>query len=152
MANRMTQIIIIAGLEIAQCGDCLRYKPREYFTKKTRSRSGLEVMCKKCRRKAAREYSRINRSAMRANSKKWRGSSAGKKSIAKANQKYKKANKRKSKIHNDVSRAIKQGKLERGVCEVCGNRKTHGHHDDYSKPLEVRWLCNLHHVHDHKNI
>lgn len=30
-------------------------------------------------------------------------------------------------------------------CEVCGARNTHRHHDDISRPLEVRFLCPLHH-------
>ncbi len=30
-------------------------------------------------------------------------------------------------------------------CEVCGNPDSKRHHPDYSKPLEVVFLCNLHH-------
>ena len=30
-------------------------------------------------------------------------------------------------------------------CEICGKEKTHAHHDDYDKPLNVRWLCAEHH-------
>lgn len=41
--------------------------------------------------------------------------------------------------------AIKRGKLVRRPCEECGNPKSHGHHEDYSKPFEVRWLCARHH-------
>ncbi|UOF80573.1 putative hnhc nuclease [Caudoviricetes sp.] len=36
-------------------------------------------------------------------------------------------------------------------CEVCGtDNKVHRHHDDYSKPLQVRFLCPKHHkaIHD----
>ncbi len=40
-----------------------------------------------------------------------------------------------------VSRAVKDGRLLRGNCEECGSGKTEAHHDDYSKPLDVRWLC-----------
>jgi hypothetical protein len=37
--------------------------------------------------------------------------------------------------------AIKTGKLIRQPCEQCGKPKSEAHHDDYSKPLDVRWLC-----------
>jgi hypothetical protein len=40
-----------------------------------------------------------------------------------------------------VNNAIRAGKLVREACENCGDYPTHGHHDDYSRPLDVRWLC-----------
>lgn len=49
------------------------------------------------------------------------------------------------------SRAARNGRLTRQPCEVCAKTghvqsgKSHGHHEDYSKPLEVIWLCPLHH-------
>lgn len=45
-----------------------------------------------------------------------------------------------------VNRAIMAGILNRQVCEICGVAKTQAHHDDYSKPLKVRWLCITHHA------
>ena len=54
------------------------------------------------------------------------------------------------KAHNLVKRAIMSGKLKRMPCEVCGDVKGDAHHDDYTKPLEVRWLCRLHHAEVHK--
>lgn len=39
---------------------------------------------------------------------------------------------------------IRRGKIERKPCEVCGGI-AQMHHDDYSKPLAVRWLCKKHH-------
>jgi len=47
--------------------------------------------------------------------------------------------------HLAVAQARKRGELQRGTCEVCGAEKTDAHHDDYDKPLDVRWLCRLHH-------
>ena len=44
-----------------------------------------------------------------------------------------------------VSNAIRDGRLKRMPCEVCGNPKSQGHHDDYRKKLSVRWLCFKHH-------
>lgn len=46
--------------------------------------------------------------------------------------------------HNAVSSAIESGKLVRQLCAICGV-KAQAHHDDYSKPLEVVWLCTRHH-------
>lgn len=49
-----------------------------------------------------------------------------------------------------VYRAIKRGELKRGSCQVCGtDAHVHAHHDDYSKPLDVRWLCREHHREHH---
>jgi len=44
-----------------------------------------------------------------------------------------------------VKYAVKQGMLTRKPCEECGQKNTHAHHNDYSKPLEVVWLCPKHH-------
>jgi hypothetical protein len=46
--------------------------------------------------------------------------------------------------------AIKSGKLVRGPCVVCGKTDyVEAHHTDYSKPLEVQWLCYEHHLEAH---
>lgn len=43
--------------------------------------------------------------------------------------------------------ALRRGELVRQPCEVCGGtRNVDGHHDDYARPLEVRWLCRMHHM------
>lgn len=48
-----------------------------------------------------------------------------------------------------VGNAIRDGRLVRQPCEVCGSTKSEAHHDDYSRPLDVRWLCKLHHEEAH---
>ena len=45
--------------------------------------------------------------------------------------------------------AIRSGELVRQPCEVCGESKVDAHHDDYSQPLAVRWLCRKHHAEHH---
>ena len=44
-----------------------------------------------------------------------------------------------------VAHAIEAGKLKRQACEICGAVNAQAHHDDYSRPLDVRWLCRTHH-------
>lgn len=47
-------------------------------------------------------------------------------------------------------RAIESGILLRGKCQVCGRTGAEGHHFDYSKPLDVLWLCPTHHKDMHR--
>lgn len=44
-----------------------------------------------------------------------------------------------------VKNALRRGLLVRLPCFVCGDPKAHGHHPDYSAPLDVVWLCAPHH-------
>ena len=63
------------------------------------------------------------------------------------------------KTWNITEKAIKRGRLIPKPCEVCGLTGTmkdgrnliQAHHDDYNKPLDVRWLCQEHHHEWHKN-
>jgi protein-arginine kinase activator protein McsA len=53
-----------------------------------------------------------------------------------------------------VKAAIKRGELIRPMlCEGCGQqRSVDAHHDDYSKPLSVRWLCRACHQEHHNAV
>ena len=58
----------------------------------------------------------------------------------------------KRKATNLTSAAIHDGRLIKQPCVVCGERAVEAHHDDYSKPLEVRWLCRRHHLEHHGKV
>lgn len=46
----------------------------------------------------------------------------------------------------EARNAVKNGELKRDDCMVCGSPKSEAHHEDYSKPLNVIWLCHKHHM------
>jgi hypothetical protein len=68
--------------------------------------------------------------------------------------KFKAANPEKAAAHRVLREAVKRGDVARpGACSACGIAcKAHGHHDDYAKPLVVRWLCQLCHNAHHAAI
>lgn len=71
---------------------------------------------------------------------------------------YRGGSRRDQKAQMLVLLAVKRGILSPKPCEVCGmavyntsgRRMVHAHHDDYNKPLDVRWLCSKHHTEWHK--
>lgn len=61
------------------------------------------------------------------------------------NRRWREKNKEKIKAHKILNRAINKGWLLRKPCIACGQENAHGHHFDYNKPLEIIWLCKIHH-------
>ena len=51
-----------------------------------------------------------------------------------------------------LQNAVARGQVIRQACEQCGNPKTDAHHPDYTKPLEVVWLCRQHHMDIHRMV
>ena len=50
-------------------------------------------------------------------------------------------------------KAIEKGLLIKKPCEICGFNQSEMHHHDYTKPLEIKWLCKEHHLKEHgKNL
>lgn len=47
--------------------------------------------------------------------------------------------------HRKVFVALRNGTLIKTPC-FCDEKKVEAHHEDYSKPLEVEWLCKIHHM------
>lgn len=63
-------------------------------------------------------------------------------------------NKIKTRANVKVKRALEKGILvRRNECERCGSgRNIHAHHEDYTKPLDVNWLCQKCHGLRHREI
>lgn len=80
-------------------------------------------------------------------------SEAGKLAHKKALQAYRSRYPIKAAAHGIFQHAIREGRMEKqDFCSECGStKKIEAHHDDYSKPLDVRWLCENCHKEWHRH-
>lgn len=58
----------------------------------------------------------------------------------------------KHRARNQATRALRRGIIAASPCRNCGAEKAQAHHPDYSKPLDVIWLCEPCHKHEHRRI
>ena len=58
----------------------------------------------------------------------------------------------KTKARSATARAIRNCELTRLPCRDCGNKRSEAHHPDYTKPLEVIWLCRRCHAKVHRKV
>lgn len=127
------------------CKSCGVILPRAFFHENIYSKSGLSSYCKECSSVKGKEYRQKRLEHYRAYDKA-RDKDERRKEYKKAvNEKYKNNNLEKIKARTALSKAIMKGLVIKDKsCKACGfeSSKLHGHHYDYSKPLEVIWLCN----------
>lgn len=130
------------------CNTCETEKEEGNFHKRKVSIDGLAARCKTCQKvydKArANDPHRVEARLIYAQTEE------GKINGSKAKAAYIQRNPNKRKAHNIVSNAIRSGKLFKEPCEICRKEPVHAHHDDYAKPLNIRWLCTFHHSEWHK--
>lgn len=125
------------------CFKCKAYLPLSGFYRHPETADGHLGKCKNCTKEDTRLRRAGNPERNRAYSRKYATSEAGRAAIKARYVRYKACNMRQA--HYDLTRAVIEGRLVRQPCETCG-KKADAHHDDYSRPLEVRWLCRTHHA------
>jgi hypothetical protein len=131
-----------------QCKKCLKTRPIDDFYKHSMMADGHLNKCKECTRADVNEnrnanaeyYKHYDRKRYDARGR--RGDSSSE-ATRRARAKWAREHKAEIRAHGIVSHAIRSGRLKRPeICSACPTRgKIEAHHEDYSKPLEVTWLC-----------
>lgn len=122
------------------CFKCGQYLPLDRFYKHKGMADGHLNKCIECARKDAINHRDLNIDRIRDYDRK-----RGNRQTIDYTREYRKRNTNKYRATLMVNNAIRDKKLFREPCQICGAEKAHAHHDDYLKPLNVRWLCAIHH-------
>lgn len=132
-----------------RCTKCEEVKLISEFHKHIRSKTGVRTQCKICTNKANSVYQKSERG--RETAKRHRETETCRSTQRRLKQKYYKDPelRRRMRVRQATNNAIRGGTLKRLPCERCGDEKSEAHHDDYDKPLKVRFLCGKHHKEHH---
>ena len=128
------------------CVDCGQILPRTDFHKDSSKFDGLKRRCKTCRR----DYMRANPDVGRKAAQKYRRDHS---EIYKSKvQQYKNDNPERRRAVYTLDNAVRDRRVIRpNKCSVCNKPcKPDGHHEDYSLPLAVMWVCRSCHITYHK--
>jgi hypothetical protein len=131
-----------------RCFKCLCDKPLDAFYKHAQMGDGHLNKCKECTKndvmkhrqehwESVRAYDRLRASQPHRVASRLR-------IVADYNEKYP----HRKKANTAVARAVREGRLKKQPCWVCGEKAV-AHHPDYDRPLDVVWLCQPHHKQAH---
>ena len=125
------------------CFKCHAELPLTSFYKHPRMKDGRVNKCKECNKADVTQHRLENVERIREYDRERAKDSKRVAAMQEHTKRYRMLNRAKYVAHNAVNNAIRDGRLIKPAeCSKCGDiTKIHGHHDDYRKPLEVRWLC-----------
>jgi hypothetical protein len=111
---------MMADRHLNKCVDCAKRDVRQNYRDKIEEKHAYDK--KRSRRPERRAYAR------------------------EALRRHRQRNPLKYKARNAVNNALRDGRLRRQGCEIkgCGKR-AQARHEDYHRPLDVRWRCFQHH-------
>jgi hypothetical protein len=150
-----------------RCTDCRVEKPLTEFYKHPQMADGTLGSCKVCRRKYANDQRRLKlqdptwvaaeaerqrKKELKRYHEKRKFDPEYQKSLRASIKRWADRNPEKKLAQNLANNAVRDGRLTRKTeCEECGgDYRVQKHHDDYAKPLEVRWLCTTCHGKHHR--
>lgn len=131
---------VLEATGVKVCNVCEEGKPFDAFYKRSASVDGLQAKCKLC----CREY----------NNKTWRKYHDPAKAKIRTAL-YHARHPEKVAAEHRLRQAVYTGRVAKATaCEVCQEvlpaNEIDGHHQDYSKPFDVEWLCRGCHMKRHQ--
>ena len=141
------------------CRACKAHRPLFEFYRHGSMRDGHLNRCKECVKERIRKHRVANIEYIQAYDRKRGLTEKRKREVrlrafkykSRWNKKWRKKNPAAYAAHIIVSNAVRDGRLNREPCEICG-KLAQAHHDDYANALNVHWLCLTHHAQHHREM
>ena len=137
---------------LKQCRGCGEVKVLDEYYKHKKMADGYFNFCKNCLKERATNHRKRNVDRARVYDLQRSKEPKRLNKIARFTKKWRLENPEKYRAHTTLNNAVRDGRVTKPTeCECCGSgeRKIHGHHADYAKPLVVRWLCAVCHAKEH---
>lgn len=153
-------------METKVCFKCEKEKPLSEFYKHSQMADGHLNKCKECAKQDVLQHREENIDKIQAYDRErgylphrvaardaYKKTKAGRLALNRGKKRWTEKHPEERAAQLILRSAIRSGKMKKQPCEVCGSVKhVHGHHDDYTKPLDVRWLCSACHSDHHKEL
>ncbi len=125
-----------------KCSECKEDKMLSEFYRDRTQVDGHHGYCKKC--SSIARYK--NREKTRKHVREWLRENIKKHPEYNQRSRERLIKLGRDKVYSEYQTALKKGIIKKEPCKICKKKyRVNGHHPDYSKPLEVIWLCPIHH-------
>lgn len=128
-----------------KCFKCGTEKPISEFYKHAMMKDGYLNKCKLCAINDEHLHRKNNRDKYQQYEKLRAQDPVRKAKAAEYQRKYRAKNKQKYKARTLIGNMLRDGKIQKTACEICGLSIAQAHHENYANPKKVRWLCETHH-------
>jgi len=135
-----------------KCFKCESVKPLTEFYKHKKMADGHLNKCKTCTKSDVTKHRDENIDRIRKYDRQRAKLAHRIKLRTDVNRAWRAEDTRRQTAHNAVRRAIIKGSIIKSPCVKCGNEKSLAHHEDYGKPLDIVWLCQVCHKKRHKEM
>lgn len=135
------------------CFKCKRLLDMGSFYKHKKMKDGHLNKCKECARRDVLLHREENIEKIRRYDRERASSPKRRLASFLYLKKYREENPNRDRVYSKLARAVKCGVVQKLPCFVCGNELSEAHHPSYDLPLDVVWLCAVHHkeIHLRKN-
>ena len=133
---------------VKKCAQCKLVKPLAEYQKDKQQRLGYKPYCKLCSNLRVRKTYEKTKPMRLLSISKYHKQNPERARLT--TKKMYELYPEKQKARTKLAYEIRVGRITRKPCVICGEVKSQGHHEDYKKPLDVIWLCEIHHKQIHR--